>query len=417
MRVFLAILLISGNTFAQSDRVFQDLDPLCGPYMAGRGYVDSGHLKAAKYIAERFEKIGLHSFDSTYYQKFEIDVNTFPEDQYLKINRRELLVGEAFIPKSFSSSGKGRARLYFLDTTIFSNAEARVEFLNKNLKRKAVVYTSEDYSRISELPMDYVEHLFSSEISIELKKRLISSYSSAQYKSLNIEVLDSLISSDSKRIKYNIESEFKEDLQTQNVIGYLPASIDNAPYVIISAHYDHMGKIGDAYFPGANDNASGVTMMLDLANYYARNRKARKYNYVFIAFGAEETGLSGSEYFVKHSYFDLKDIRFVMNLDLMGNGEEGITIVNGKVFKKEAEIIQKINNYNHLVPEIKLRGKAANSDHYHFSERGVPAFFIYTMGGKAWYHDIYDKPSELGLKKYAAIRGLIIQFFNQLDSY
>ncbi len=70
-------------------------------------------------------------------------------------------------------------------------------------------------------------------------------------------------------------------------------------FLVFSAHYDHLGQMGkDIYFPGANDNASGTSMLLNLAKYYSQNRP--KYSVLFIAFGGEEAGLIGSEYYVKN---------------------------------------------------------------------------------------------------------------------
>jgi hypothetical protein len=408
----LLIFLLPAPLFAQDYHSY--IDTLCGDYMAGRGYVNDGHLKAAQFISNEIESLGLKKFGSSYFQKFNVDVNTFPGDQKFRFNRQDLKIGKDIIPKPFSAAGKGRARILRLDTMIFHSEQSRQEFLGKNLRRKALVYTTEEYSQLTEMPYDFVEHLFSADISLELKPKLTASYSTKQYKSLNFEVVDSLYSEDIKRIKYKSDALFLESLETQNIIGYLPSSTKNSKYILITAHYDHLGKMGEAIFPGANDNASGVSMILTLANYFSRVRMARKYNLVFIAFGAEESGLLGSEYFVKNPMIPLDSIRFVMNLDLMGNGEKGITIVNGKVFEEEMKIIEEINEESNFLPEIKKRGKAANSDHYHFSEKGIPAFFIYTMGGKPWYHDIYDRPEELTLEKFEEIQHLIIQFINRI---
>jgi hypothetical protein len=100
------------------------------------------------------------------------------------------------------------------------------------------------------------------------------------------------------------------------------------------------------------------------------------YNVVFIAFAGEEIGLLGSKFFVEHPLVPLKKIRFVLNLDIMGSGEEGITCVNSTLFKNEFERMVQLNDSSNYLPLIKPRGKAANSDHHFFTEAGVPAFFI-----------------------------------------
>ena len=68
----------------------------------------------------------------------------------------------------------------------------------------------------------------------------------------------------------------------------------------------------------------------------------------------------------------------------------------------------------HCIPVIKSRGKAHNSDHWHFTEAGVPSFFIYSNGGKGYYHDIYDKPEELSLNHVAGVAELLVEFVKEL---
>jgi Zn-dependent M28 family amino/carboxypeptidase len=169
---------------------------------------------------------------------------------------------------------------------------------------------------------------------------------------------------------------------------------------------------GSTYFPGANDNASGVAMLLNLAKYYAANPPA--YSVAFIAFAGEEAGLIGSKYFTENPLLALSSIRFLINVDLVGTGEEGITVVNASEFAKEFDLLNKINDSQQLITKINARGKAANSDHYWFTEKGVPAFFIYTLGGIAAYHDVMDKAETLPLTEYSDLFRLIVGFNNCL---
>ena len=78
-------------------------------------------------------------------------------------------------------------------------------------------------------------------------------------------------------------------------------------------------------------------------------------------------------------------------------------------------MLQKINNEKKLLKTIKKRGPAANSDHYWFTLKGVPAFFIYTMGTNKHYHDIYDKYKNLSFKEYRDITQLLIEFISELS--
>jgi Zn-dependent M28 family amino/carboxypeptidase len=181
---------------------------------------------------------------------------------------------------------------------------------------------------------------------------------------------------------------------------------------VFSAHYDHLGKMGkDTYFPGASDNASGTAMMLLLANYYSKQH-ANKYTMVFIAFSGEEAGLLGSHFFIEHPLIDLKKIKFLTNIDIAGDATNGITVVNGSVFKNQFDVLNSINSKSNLLPEIRIRGKAAISDHYFFSEKNIPCFFIYTNGGKGYYHDVFDQAKELSLNNINELFNLMTEFYS-----
>ena len=166
------------------------------------------------------------------------------------------------------------------------------------------------------------------------------------------------------------------------------------------------------YFPGANDNASGTAMILNLAQYYSRHPPRK--TIVFMAFGAEEAGIIGSQFFVEHPLFNLSQINFVFNMDIMGTGEEGATIVNGSVLPNQFHTLQTINAKNNYLTAIKKRGKSSNSDHYWFTEKGIPAFFMYTLGGIKAYHDVNDISKTLPLNEFEDCFRLIRDFVDTL---
>ena len=103
-------------------------------------------------------------------------------------------------------------------------------------------------------------------------------------------------------------------------------------------------------------------------------------------------------------------------MDIMGTGEEGITVVNGSVFKTEFEKLKQINTDNQFIKAVNIRGKAANSDHYFFTENGLKAFFIYSMGGIKAYHDIYDRAETLPLNEFENLFNLVIKFGEYLQN-
>jgi len=169
---------------------------------------------------------------------------------------------------------------------------------------------------------------------------------------------------------------------------------------VLTAHYDHLGKMGKALFPGANDNASGIAMMLDMATFFSKN--PCKYSIAFIAFAGEEAGLIGSKAYTDNPWSEipLSKMKFLVNLDLMGSGEKGMAVVNATIFPEYFNKLKLANETNHYLSGFKSRGKAANSDHYWFTERGVKGFFFYLMGDYNHYHDILDNRENLKLGPY-----------------
>ena len=110
----------------------------------------------------------------------------------------------------------------------------------------------------------------------------------------------------------------------------------------------------------------------------------------------------------------LKHIRFLLNTDLAGTGEEGIMVVNATEFPKEFAMMTQVNDDNKLLAAVKPRGKAAISDHYFFTEKGVPSFFFYTLGGIKAYHDVFDKAATLPLNEHEHLFTLLVKFNSKL---
>jgi aminopeptidase YwaD len=384
--------------------------------MGGRGYVNNGDKKAAEFLRKEFQKIGVQPFKGTYFQNFNLDINTFPGKVILQIDNKKLITGKDYIVNPISGPGKGEYNVKYLDTLIFTDSSIRKNFLNSDNSRSVFVYESKYYQKITELSLDYLDKIHEAPCIIELEDRkLTAGLSANQFSHPFFKVKKESFDMSTRQIKFQLDAKLIKNYQTQNVIGYIKGKTKPDSMVIISAHYDHLGRMGKkTYFPGANDNASGVSMMLELARHYAEPENQPDYTIFFMAFGAEETGLLGSKYFTEHPYFFLTRIRFMINLDLLGTGDDGMMVVNATVNPAEFSLLEAINKKNNYLPVIKKRGPAANSDHYYFSEREVPAFFFYTLGGIAAYHDIYDKPETLPLTKFKEVFLLISDFIKEL---
>jgi len=402
-------------------RVRSYIDTLAAPGMHGRGYVNKGDKIAALYLENQFTQIGLRSFESSqehrYFQYFKFDINTFPDNFFLKLQSDTLTPGKDFIAHPASGSGKGCLKTWIVDTSIFSNPKSQKKLLKLKAANYALIIPLNVASKnINNLPQDVRKKIYQFPCVVEFNNKLTASLSATQYPNSYFQVRnDAFHSKIICKAEYSINAELKKNYESQNVIGYIKGKQKPDSFIVISAHYDHLGRMGkNVYFPGANDNASGISMLLELARYYSTPGNEPEYSIAFMAFGAEEAGLIGSEYYTQNPYFPLKKIKFLINLDLMGTGEEGITAVNATLFPDAFNLLTKINEEKKYLPIIKKRGPAANSDHYHFTQKGVPAFFLYTMGGIAAYHDVYDKRETLPLTKFSEVFLLLRDFIKKI---
>jgi len=331
----------------------------------------------------------------------------------VSLDSRTLSPGADFIVKAFSKGTYGTFQLHWLNDLLEFSPKKLEKFLKQTGNFNFIVITETDSDPEKEMElMVAAQRTFNAHGIILVREKLTWSVSSFAADLLVIEVLSSKIDTKAKKINLNIENEWIEDYTSRNVIAYKDNGHPDS-VIVFTAHYDHLGRMGNkTYFPGANDNASGVSMLFDLAHFYQKD--SMKYDVAFIAFAAEEAGLVGSKYFTENPIFPLRNIKFLINIDLMGNGEEGITVVNGSIHAKEFEIIATLNEQSGLLPLIKKRGKAQNSDHYFFTENDVPAFFIYTLGGNKAYHDVHDVSATLELQKYNEVFTLITGFIKAL---
>ena len=246
-------------------------------------------------------------------------------------------------------------------------------------------------------------------IIVNVKDKLTWSVSTEVANYTMIDVDRKAVSGKLNHIKVDIDNKFIPAFETENVAAMVQGTAVPDSFIYITAHYDHLGGMGKhTYFPGANDNASGIALMLNLARYYALHPP--RYSMVFIAFSAEEAGLLGSKYYTENPLSPLQKIKFLINTDLAGTGSEGITVVNATEFPNQFALMNQINDKEKLLVKINARGKAANSDHYFFTEKGVPAFFFYTLGGIKAYHDVFDKSVTLPLTSHTQLFHLLIKF-------
>lgn len=402
-----ALVCVVSISHAQDLRYVRYLvDTLCSPTMAGRGYVDNGLEKAGDFIAYQLDSLGVSMLEGERFQFFNHPVNTFPKQPELTIDGKELIPGGDFLVNGGSPAFSGELPVIQIDTTFLDRPED-IELLEGAVYfvHPVSAHNRDGASKRAGL----IRELAGLVPVIDPAEKLTWSVGTYVFAYPVIEVVQqNVVWNSAETVKLSVHNEFIENFTSRNVMGMIPGTEKTDRYVVFTAHYDHLGKMGEALFPGANDNASGTAMLLDMAAHYASNPP--EYNVLFIAFAGEEAGLVGSKYFVDNPLVPLDRIEFLINLDLTGNGEDGITVVNGKMFEEDFHRLAEINSEQNYLPKIRARGSAANSDHYWFSKNGVPAFFIYTHGERKAYHDIYDVPATLGFEGYEGLFGLVVEF-------
>ncbi len=406
-------------TYAQSI-----VDTLCSDSLAGRGYISEGHVKAATFIASEFEHIGLKPMISadSYFQHFPIDINLAKQAK-ISVGDDTLDIGSDFIINRFSGSGKGSSLLIDLGFGLTSSLETDITgkmILLREGWPDSLVMDAEARAKYDnrKLPIERIIQYLPRRPSgaIVIRPKLTAGYVKQALPFPVIDILaDSIILNDSA--SWDVSTEL-QTIESQNVIGFLPGDMQSDSLLLICAHYDHMGMQAESIFRGANDNASGIAMLLSLARYFSNISVSERMPTVFIAFGGEETGLDGSKFFVETpSGIQLDKIKFVLNLDLMGNGDEGIVAVAGYEFPTYFQLLEKVNKKLSAIPRVERRKNRPNSDHFYFVQQQIPAFFIFTLGGAPHYHDIYDTPQNVPLDDFISIRTLLIEFISQIYQY
>lgn len=209
-----------------------------------------------------------------------------------------------------------------------------------------------------------------------------------------------------------------------NVVAYLDNNADKT--IIIGAHYDHLG-LGEngssldanpqgKIHNGADDNASGVAGVLELARYFSKNKTTEKSNFLFICFSGEELGLYGSKYFTEHPTVDLTKVNYMINMDMIGrlNPTTKSISVSGSGTSPVWETTLK----NITGTQLSIKTDSAGvgpSDHTSFYLKNLPVLHFFT-GSHSDYHkpsDDWDKINYAGEKE---VLELIIAVIEKLDN-
>jgi aminopeptidase YwaD len=435
-RILIPLLLLSQFTSAQklkkADKEIvqylqQQVGFLSSDELKGRRAGDPGEILASEFIATKFKEIGLtpKGDNESFFQHFTInDGKELSKDTDLRLNGKVLKAGVDFFPLSNSPAAsinaesspslneKGQPWMVDLAEALLENKEnphfdvsnlltekmlkakekgaSSVIFFNSSSLKDNIQFDPKDRSETAPLPAAY--------INTNAQKKHLTDASSSYQISANLLITPKI-------------------RKSRNVIGYLD---NNAAYtIVIGAHFDHLGYGEDGnsmlrtaalgIHNGADDNASGTSSMIELA-FLLKNSKAKKYNYLFIAFSAEELGLNGSKYFVENPTIPLNSINYMINMDMVGRMNDStktITVGGYGTSPSWKTMIESVKKKDFMM-KFDSSGTGP-SDHTSFYRKDIPVLFFFT-GLHADYHkpsDDADKINYVGMLK-------IIRFIQQM---
>lgn len=377
---------IFDETFFDESNVFNHIKELSSPSYAGRLAGSEGNKLALSYIEQHFTQVGLEPAGEhdTYYQSLTTMVPTYKSQPYLRIKDqlgnlvKEFEFGKDFIESmdNYGSSGHFQGQLLFLTKDVFA-------YLPQDLKDKVIVKAGlmdkdieyavdcgvKGILMVSKNPTG---NLARSAVPIKSKKGKavpIQALTWASFESLSSYAQQNL------QVEINQESPY-EQVFTPNVLGKITGSNENAGYVIISAHLDHVGSAFESgYFPGALDGASGIGMMLELARVMKQQTIVPEQTIIFAAWNGQEYGQSGSYYYTDHPLYPLAKTQ-VLVLNLLGDRNKPDLVLDtsnqlGRVYS--GKLAQYLSNSGLNVKES-LNG--GGDDHAPFVEKGLPAVLV-----------------------------------------
>jgi hypothetical protein len=204
-------------------------------------------------------------------------------------------------------------------------------------------------------------------------------------------------------------------LPASNVIGFLPGTDLKDQYVVISAHYDHVGYQGGVLHPGADDDGSGTVGVLEIAEAFVKARnegKGPRRSIVFLLNSGEEKGLLGSEYYSDHPLFPLDKTTVDLNIDMIGRSDPDrakgdsanyVYVVGDDKVSSDLKPISEGQNKKYLNLELDYKYNDPadkeriyyRSDHYNFARYGVPIIFYYDGMLRPDYHKPTDTPDKI----------------------
>ena len=440
------------------------VDFLASDVLEGRLTAARGQKIAAQYIATQFQSYGMKpgvSLDDgteSFFQKFSLIKHTGIPEVRIETDTEEKIehMEDFVLLNSVSNFISTKTEVLLLDkTTLERKAEAG------ELKGKSVAVYGEDVSRAYRhlAPFAYkygVRMFFCLALEIQdFERSLNRMRSRTQHVSMSLspsgddrkesqlfliagesflqkvfglsqdELMRNLERKDSPKANLTLVVHGAgEEVFSENVVGVIPGTDKRNEYIFITSHYDHEGIKNGEIYNGADDNASGTSAVLEIAEAFAMaaaNGNRPRRTLVFMTVSGEEKGLLGSEYYVDHPIFPIQNTVADFNIDMVGrldekhqNDENYIYLIGSDRLSKDLHDISESVNKQFTSLDLDYTFNAEDdpnrfyyrSDHYNFAKNNIPVIF-YFNGVHEDYHQPTDTPDKILHGKIARISTLI----------
>jgi hypothetical protein len=426
---------------------------IAGPECEGRGTGEPGFQKAMEFMAKNFKDFGLKPImpDGTFFQYqdfWRIKANT--EKMVLSSSKYTAKMGE------FTISGNGTVDLPAAEAVyvhIPKDAKELTGFKPESVKGKVVFILNESETRRIERPI--LQGAPAAFVSLNEEVGIPTWRGSRQKPSASIstprlEVKPSVfekmtgIKPDTADLMTPIEGQVTlkadvlvEPVKVANVVAKLEGSdpVLKDEFIGVGAHLDHLGNRNGVLYPGADDDGSGSTALLQVAKSLTRNPLKPKRTVIFMAFYGEEMGLLGSSFFVDNPPVKLDNMVAELQMDMVGrrsdgaqNGDEKridkaednidtIRLVGSKRISTALDkIILETNEHVGWKFKYDAEDVYTRSDHFNFAKKGIPIAFFFT-GFHPDYHQPSDTIEKIDFNKIANTAKLVYLTIHKLGGY
>lgn len=407
---------------------------VASPEMEGRETGAAGGYKAAEYVKQQFSKLGLAPGNNgSYEQLYPLYKDTL-KDAQISINGKSFVFGKDFTAtlNSVNSATMYISEVVYLgknDTTtdvrgkavILAKMPTQQEIFRLYQRQPAVLLFVQ--SGIDKQPAPRSGRVYYS---------LFRSRQAATSIRISDEMGEMILKSDIAKAKdQSLETKsfttelmlsFTKDVQTvqvSNVLGLIEGTDKKEEWIVISAHYDHIGITNGNVNPGADDDGSGTVGLIEMAEAFMKAKAAGKgprRTILFLAVSGEEKGLWGSDYYANHPVYPLEKTSIDINIDMIGRKDDKLNSVdsNNHVYligddKLSSELPNYVDSINNLYIKIITDRKYNDpkdpnrlyyrSDHYNFARKGVPIIFFFD-GIHKDYHRPSDTPDKINYDLY-----------------